>query len=133
MNLTFLNHEISSIHAAALLLGAAGLLSRLLGVFRDRLLASQFGAGKELDIYYAAFQIPDFMSVLFFLGAGSAAILPIFQEHLVKNRSAARRLISEISSFFFIVVAFLSSVIFFSRRFLWNTSCLDFRKTKKNP
>ncbi|MBI3627695.1 MAG: murein biosynthesis integral membrane protein MurJ, partial [Candidatus Sungbacteria bacterium] len=72
MRIRLLNREMSSVHAAALLLGAAGLLSRLCGVVRDRLLASHFGAGRELDIYYAAFQIPDFMSVVFLLGAGTA-------------------------------------------------------------
>ena len=74
VNLKFFNHEISNIHAAALLLGAAGLLSRILGIFRDRLLASHFGAGRELDIYYAAFQIPDFMSIVFLLEIGRAHV-----------------------------------------------------------
>lgn len=100
MKLSFFNSEISSIHSAALLLGAAGLLSRLLGVFRDRLLAGHFGAGRELDIYYAAFQIPDFMSAVFLLGAGSAAILPVFQEYLSKNEDDARKLISELMTLF---------------------------------
>lgn len=91
---------IYSVNAAALLLGVAGLLSRLLGIFRDRLLAAHFGAGRELDIYYAAFQIPDFMSILFLLGAGSAAILPIFQEYLGRDRQEARRIISELATNF---------------------------------
>lgn len=100
MRFRLLNHELSSIHAAAFLLGAAGLLSRLMGVVRDRLLASHFGAGRELDIYYAAFQIPDFLSVIFLLGAGSAAILPVFQEYLVENREKAQQLISQVTTFF---------------------------------
>ena len=100
MRLRLLNHEMSSVHAAAFLLGAAGLFSRLVGVVRDRLLASHFGAGRELDIYYAAFQIPDLMSVVFLLGAGSAAILPVFQEYLAGDRASARRLISQISTLF---------------------------------
>lgn len=100
MNVRFLNHEMSSVHAAAFLLGAAGLFSRLVGVVRDRLLASHFGAGRELDIYYAAFQIPDLMSVVFLLGAGSAAILPVFQEYLARDHASARRLISQISTLF---------------------------------
>ncbi len=100
MRVRFLNHEMSSVHAAAFLLGAAGLFSRLAGMVRDRLLASHFGAGRELDIYYAAFQIPDLMSVVFLLGAGSAAILPIFQEYLARDRARAQQLISQISTLF---------------------------------
>lgn len=118
MQFNFFNHGISNIHAAALILGAAGLLSRLLGVLRDRLLASTFGAGRELDIYYAAFQIPDFMSVLFFLGAGSAAILPIFQEYLARGREEARHLISSLSSLFLAAAILLSLIIFFVAPFL---------------
>lgn len=118
MNLNFLNHGITNIHAAAFLLGAAGLLSRILGFLRDRMLASHFGAGRELDIYYAAFQIPDFMSVIFFLGAGSAAILPIFQEYLIRDRRSAHRLISEISTVFLWGVIFVSLIIFSLAPFL---------------
>lgn len=78
MNIPFLNREISSVHAAALVLGGAALLSRLLGLLRDRLLAARFGAGDVLDVYYAAFQIPDFLFTVFLIGAASAAVLPVF-------------------------------------------------------
>lgn len=105
---------ISNVHAAALLLGAAGLLSRLLGVIRDRLLASEFGAGRELDIYYAAFQIPDFMWFLFLLGAASSAIIPVFQENLRRDRLEAERLISALSALFVAGAASVSIVIFFA-------------------
>lgn len=108
---TILSREISNIHAAALILGAAGFLSKLLGILRDRMLASQFGAGRELDIYYAAFQIPDFMSAVFLLGAGSAAILPVLQERLLKDAKAARLLISRLAILFFFIAAL---VIFFA-------------------
>lgn len=100
-------------NAAALLLGAAGLLSRVLGVVRDRLLAAHFGAGRELDMYYAAFQIPDFMLIIFLLGAGSAAILPVFQEYLSRDRDEARRLISELVTNFVIGAGAISIVIGF--------------------
>lgn len=112
--LNFLNHEISSVHAAALILGAAGLLSRLLGVLRDRLLAAEFGAGRELDIYYAAFQIPDFMSVLFLLGAASAAILPIFQKYLLEDRQKARDFIAGLTVVFFIGAGLAAVAAFFA-------------------
>ena len=48
-----------TIGIAALIIGTSSIISALLGLLRDRLLASQFGAGMELDIYYAAFRIPD--------------------------------------------------------------------------
>lgn len=76
MNIPFLNREVVSFHAAALVLGGAALVSKLLGLFRDRLLAGRFGAGDELDIYYAAFQIPDILYTILLVGAASAAVLP---------------------------------------------------------
>ena len=91
--LTFFQSEIANVHAAALILGGAGLLSRVLGVLRDRMLAARFGAGRELDIYTAAFNIPDFMSVLFLLGGATAVILPVFQERLMQDPKKARDLL----------------------------------------
>lgn len=111
---SLLSREISNIHAAALILGAAGFLSKILGVLRDRMLASQFGAGRELDIYYAAFQIPDFMSIVFLLGAGSAAILPVLQERMRQNPREAHFLIGRLSLLFLFAASFC---IFFAMLF----------------
>ncbi|OGF23749.1 murein biosynthesis integral membrane protein MurJ [Candidatus Falkowbacteria bacterium RIFCSPLOWO2_12_FULL_45_13] len=73
-----LNGEINSITMAALLVGGSSLISRFLGIFRDRILAGQFGAGDTLDIYYAAFRVPDLIFNLLILGALSAGFIPIF-------------------------------------------------------
>jgi len=62
------NSEINSITLAAALVAASSLASRLLGLLRDRILAGQFGAGDTLDIYYAAFRIPDLIFNLLILG-----------------------------------------------------------------
>ena len=118
MNLKFLNREFATVHAGALLLGSAGLASRLLGVLRDRLLAGRFGAGRELDIYYAAFQIPDFVSVLFLLGAASAAVIPVFQELEAGSRGRARQFISELSTLFVISAGALAGLAFFLAPFV---------------
>ncbi|MDP2708631.1 MAG: murein biosynthesis integral membrane protein MurJ [bacterium] len=89
------NGEINSITLAALLVGGSSLISRLLGIFRDRILAGQFGAGDILDIYYAAFRIPDLIFNLLVLGALSAGFIPVFtsliKSPLGKLRSALGR------------------------------------------
>lgn len=72
------NSEINSITMAALLVGGSSLISRFLGIFRDRILAGQFGAGDALDIYYAAFRVPDLIFNLLVLGALSAGFIPVF-------------------------------------------------------
>ena len=72
-----LNNQSKTIAAAAFVLGAASLVSRLLGLVRDRILAGSFGAGSELDIYYAAFRVPDLVYSLVVLGAISAGFIPV--------------------------------------------------------
>lgn len=77
--------ETPGLTASALIIGTASLASRLVGVLRDRALASHFGAGHELDAYYAAFRVPDTLYNLLILGALSAGFIPIFSEYLKKK------------------------------------------------
>ncbi|OGI22307.1 MAG: murein biosynthesis integral membrane protein MurJ [Candidatus Moranbacteria bacterium RIFCSPHIGHO2_01_FULL_55_24] len=86
------NAPSHTIGGAALLIALSGVASRILGFFRDRILASQFGAGDVLDAYYAAFRIPDFLYSLLVAGALSAAFVPVFTELLAgkKNEEAWR-------------------------------------------
>lgn len=74
------NRRIESIGAAALIIAFSGILSRILGFLRDRMLAGTFGAGDALDAYYAAFRIPDLFYGLLIAGALSAAFVPLFTE-----------------------------------------------------
>lgn len=82
--------KINSITVAAILVAASSLISRLLGVLRDRILAGEFGAGEQLDIYFAAFRIPDLLFNLIVLGALSAGFIPIFSG-LIKNFSDPKK------------------------------------------
>ena len=71
---------VSGVAAAAFVIGALSIASRLLGVVRDRILASSFGAGETLDMYYAAFRLPDLVFNLLVLGALSAGFIPVFSK-----------------------------------------------------
>jgi len=77
-NKIFNGQPTESITAAAFIISAAAVASRLLGLFRDRILAAKFGAGDTLDMYYAAFRVPDLVYNLLVLGALSAAFIPVF-------------------------------------------------------
>jgi putative peptidoglycan lipid II flippase len=77
-----------TVGGAAFIIAAAGVVSRFLGFLRDRILASQFGAGDTLDTYYAAFRIPDMIYGLLVAGALSAAFIPIFTECIAKKDKA---------------------------------------------
>jgi len=87
-----LNNKSLTIVSAAVILGAASLVSKLFGLLRDRILLGAFGAGRELDIYYAAFRIPDFFYAFFILGVISAGFVPVFISYWNRkdNRNAWR-------------------------------------------
>ncbi len=68
----------TSITGGALIIGSASVLSRVVGLVRDNLLAKFFGPGLTLTAYYAAFKIPDFIFNILILGALSASFIPIF-------------------------------------------------------
>lgn len=65
----------------SLLLAISSLFSRVLGVYRDHLFAKTFGAGADLDAYYAAFLIPDTLYALLIVSSISAVFLPAFQKY----------------------------------------------------
>ena len=81
-----LNSQTKTVTFAAVLLAGSSLVSKLLALIRDRLLAGKFGAGEELDIYFAAFRIPDFVYGILVLGGISAVFLPIFSEYFRQNK-----------------------------------------------
>lgn len=78
-----------SISAAALLLAASILLSRVLGYVREMLLAYQFGTGTTTDAFYAAFQIPDLLNYFLAGGALSIAFIPLYNKVLARDGEAA--------------------------------------------
>ncbi|MEK7135084.1 MAG: lipid II flippase MurJ, partial [Patescibacteria group bacterium] len=96
----FLNKESSSLNQAALLLGFFSLLSQVLAFLRDRLLAHVFGAGSELDIYYAAFRIPDFLFVTVASVVSLSVLIPFIIEREREGTESLREFIDSVFSFF---------------------------------
>jgi putative peptidoglycan lipid II flippase len=67
-----------STRRAAGVVGLAVIASRLFGLLREQVFAAMFGAGKLLDIYLAAFQIPNLLRDLFAEGALSISFTTLF-------------------------------------------------------
>jgi len=65
--------------------GVATMTSRILGVVREQVLASFFGAGAAMDAYNVAFRIPNLLRDLFAEGAMSAAFVPTFTQTLTTS------------------------------------------------
>jgi len=83
----------SRLARSAGLISLAILASRLLGVARESVLASYFGASAPMDAYNVAFRIPNLLRDLFAEGAMTSAFVPAFTRVLQqRGREEAWRL-----------------------------------------
>lgn len=76
---------------AAALVGVGILLSRVVGLFRNYLVASYFGLGAVADAYNAAFKIPNAVRNLLGEGTLSAAFVPVYSRFLDRDDARASR------------------------------------------
>jgi len=113
-----LSIQSKTIGAAALLLAGSALASRVLGLLRDRLLASRFGAGEELDIYFAAFRIPDFIFGILIMGGFTAVFLPVFSEYFEKKREEVFLMVANLLNVLFLLLAGFALILFVFMPFL---------------
>lgn len=111
---TFLNKEFHGVNEAALLLGSFAFLSQILGLVRDRLLAHSVGAGTNLDIYYAAFRIPDFLYVSVASLASITVLMPFIVQRMAgeNGKKNAQQFLNTIFSAFMICMLVVSIIIY---------------------
>jgi putative peptidoglycan lipid II flippase len=107
-----IEREISGLHEAAYLLGFFAFLSQLLGFLRDRLLASHFGAGELLDVYYAAFRIPDFIFIWGASMVSLSVLIPVLSKRVAESKESARRFLDAVFTLFSLFVVVLCAVAF---------------------
>lgn len=111
--LQLLNREISGLHEAAYLLAVFAFLSQVLALIRDRLLAHTFGAGHDLDIYYAAFRIPDFIFVSIASMVSISVLVPFLIERMEKGTEGTKKFIDDIFSMFLVSIIIVGAIVFF--------------------
>ena len=112
--LNFLNRGVSGVHEAAYVLAFSAFLSQLLGLLRDRLLAHSFGAGPTLDVYYAAFRIPDLIVASVASIVSLSVLIPFLADKIEREPDDSRPFISRIFSFYLILVLAVSFVVYFA-------------------
>lgn len=78
---------------SSLLVGMMTMLSRVLGLARDVVIANYFGAKSEADAFFIAFKIPNFLRRLFAEGAFSQAFVPVLSEYKTKRSFAEVQLL----------------------------------------
>lgn len=106
--LSKLTAPVRGLHQAAYLLALLTLASQILALLRDRTFAHTFGAGSVLDMYYAAFKIPDLVFALIASLVSAYVLIPRMSGMKTED---ARRLLSETASFFVIAGGIVSIVL----------------------
>ena len=79
--------------------GIAILCSRILGLLREVVFASLFGASKNMDAFLTAFRAPNMLRDLFAEGALSTAFVTTFSQRIAKEGDqSAWRLASKVAT-----------------------------------
>jgi putative peptidoglycan lipid II flippase len=110
--LTAIGKEVRGMHEAAYLLALFAFGSQLLALVRDHLLAAAFGASHTLDIYYAAFRVPDFLFATVASLLSLYALLPVLSR--LERQSPAHMIafLRQALLLFFVGMSALSIVVF---------------------
>ena len=88
------NHKITKV---ATVIGTGTLLSRVLGFFRDMVIANFFGAGMAADAFFMAFRIPNLWRRLVGEGSLTISFIPVYTEYLTQRSEEETRKITHIA------------------------------------
>lgn len=109
---SFFNQEIRGLHEAAYLLAVFAFFSLILALIRDKMLAYTFGAGQSLDVYYAAFRIPDLIFTTIGSLVSASILLPYFIERFENSKEKGKSFSDGIFTIFFIGMIAISALVF---------------------
>ncbi|MBT6277452.1 MAG: murein biosynthesis integral membrane protein MurJ [Chromatiales bacterium] len=91
--------------------GSNTMVSRVLGLVRDVVIAKMFGAGSGADAFFVAFRIPNFLRRLFAEGAFAQAFVPILSEYKEQgDTDAVRDLVAHTAGLLGVVVLLVTSL-----------------------
>ncbi len=106
-----LEKESSSILSAATIIMGATLASAILGLLRTRLLISFFYADPAVvDVFWAAFRLPDMIFQIIIVGALSSAFIPVFSRYL-KNQEESNLIASSMINAVMVIMMILTIII----------------------
>lgn len=104
-----LTGEVRGMHNAAYLLGMFALMSASLAFLRDRFLAHTFGASLSLDVYYAAFRIPDLIFIMIASLVSAYVLIPEFTKRSRENQGSY---IESIMVYFSVTIVAVSALAY---------------------
>lgn len=93
------------------MVGLMTLLSRVMGLLRDIVVAHSFGAGASADAFFVAFKIPNFLRRLFAEGAFAQAFVPVLSEYRTQGSAVAvKALVDRVAGSLGLVLMLLTAV-----------------------
>jgi len=112
--LKIFHKEFHNVNEAAILIGFFTLLSQFLGLLRDRLFVGELGAGLQLDIYYAAFKVPDILFALIASLVSVTILIPFFIGKLKSKEDKYKKahvFMNQVFSAFSILIIVVSVIV----------------------
>ncbi len=97
---------------AAIIIAAGILLSRFMGLARDKLISLFFGATLESDLYFAAFVIPDFINYMLAGGYFSITLIPFLTKYFEENEEEGWRFFSTVFTWITITISAVTLAAF---------------------
>ncbi len=92
--------------------GAMTMVSRVLGLIRDVVLARVIGADGLADAFFVAFKIPNFLRRLFAEGAFAQAFVPVLAEYRARgNHAAVKALVDRVAGALGSVLILLTALV----------------------
>lgn len=118
--------------ASALAVAGGILLSRLVGLVRERVFAHYFGNSDAADAFRAAFRIPNFLQNLFGEGVLSASFIPVYARLNAEERhEESSQLAEAVFALLFFVTSLLVVVGFFATPWLIDLIAPGFQGEKR--
>ena len=97
------------LRAAATISGLT-LVSRVLGLVRETLVASVYGAGPLTDAFFVAFRLPNMLRRLFAEGAFTQAFIPVLTQSQQESPQETRRVLDAVATMLFWVLTVVVAV-----------------------
>src|SRR5678815_2205766 len=117
---------------SAFFVGAGILISRIVGLVRQRIFAHYFGSSAVGDAFSAAFRIPNFLQNVFGEGALSASFIPVYAKLLAQDdEKEATRVANAIFSILALVTALIVLIGVFATPYIVTLIAAGFEEERR--
>jgi putative peptidoglycan lipid II flippase len=103
----FYNQKQTTLYASTMVVSATLIIARILGIVKLHILTNYY-TSRELDLFFAAFRLPDFIFEILIAGSVGTCFIPIVSELISKGQSKKEIMIFSQS----LIILFLAAWLF---------------------